>query len=183
VTAAAILDGIRDRKAKGLTLDLFADPEFDIRDRRYTVECGAKLAGTIRQGQSRLAAACAAALRPSGTYQPPSKNKSKPATSILRPAATAPPSATRRVHHRQRVATRSRSASNWATSISRSIALFRRTSVGCAVRTGLTSAVAKKLRSWALEMLDWRMRPSACAMMPTRGADSASVCARAAPRS
>ena len=34
----AILDGIRHRKAKGLTLDLFSDPEFDIRDRLEAYE-------------------------------------------------------------------------------------------------------------------------------------------------
>ena len=34
----AILDGIRHRKAKGLTLDLFADPEFDIHDRLEAYE-------------------------------------------------------------------------------------------------------------------------------------------------
>jgi adenine-specific DNA-methyltransferase len=33
-----ILDGIRHRKAKGLTLDLFGDPEFDIRDRLEAYE-------------------------------------------------------------------------------------------------------------------------------------------------
>jgi adenine-specific DNA-methyltransferase len=37
-SAKAILDGIRHRKAKGLTLDLFGDPEFDIRDRLEAYE-------------------------------------------------------------------------------------------------------------------------------------------------
>jgi len=47
------------------------------------------------------------------------------------------------------VCTRSRRSSSAAISISRSIVLLRRTSVGCAVRTGLTSAVSKKRRKSA----------------------------------
>ena len=45
--------------------------------------------------------------------------------------------------------TRSRSSSSRAISISRSIELLRRTSVGCAVRTGLQSAWAKNACSWS----------------------------------
>ena len=77
-------------------------------------------------------------------------------------------------------ATRSRSASSSATSISRSIVLLRRTSVGWAVSTGPTRPVAKKSSSWRRVTPACFARASACAIVPSRGAEAAKAWARRA---
>ena len=66
---------------------------------------------------------------------------------------------------------RSRASSRSATSISRSIVLLRRTSVGWAVSTGTTIAVAKKSRNRAGAIPASRAQASAWAMLPSRGAE------------
>ena len=72
---------------------------------------------------------------------------------------------------------RSRSAKRSATSISRSIVLLRRTSVGCAVNTGMTAASAKNAVRRAGGMPAFRARPIACAIVPSRGAEAVNACA------
>jgi hypothetical protein len=59
--------------------------------------------------------------------------------------------------------------------ISRSIVLFRLTSVGCAVSTGQTMAFVKKFCSLDWEMAASRARVSAWAMVASRGAEAASA--------
>ena len=72
--------------------------------------------------------------------------------------------------------TRSRRSSRSAISISRSIVLLRRTSVGCAVSTGLTNALPKNCRKSAdADAGGLRACASVCGQCSARGAPPAAV--------